>query len=115
MEFIPGFKWALPKAFSDAVFGCRFEEGDMLYQTSSAYKTDWSKKELDYFIQVAFPSRGGSKTTGEAAVFEKNWNSEVRLDVYKNHEKISIGQIRTTQGRLYSTLWKGDIDLILSE
>lgn len=115
MEFIPGFKWAVPKAFSDAVFRCRFEEGDMLYQTPSAYETDWSKKELEYFIQVVYPSRGGSKTAGEAAVFEKNWNTEVRLDIYKYHEKISIDQIRTTQGRLYSTLWKDDINIILSE
>lgn len=115
MDFLPGFNWALPKAFSDAVFGCRFEEGDMLYQTPLAYKGNWDKKELEYFIQVMYPARGGSKTAGDAAVFEKNWNSEVRLDIYKNYEKISIGQIRTTQGSLYSTLWKGDLNLILSD
>ncbi len=37
MEFIKGFKWAIPQAFSDSISRCQFEEGDIFYDTSKAY------------------------------------------------------------------------------
>lgn len=117
MEFLPGFTWALPAAFSDAVFLCRFEEGDILYDTPLAYKGEWNnvKNEIQFFLQIRHPTRRYSSASNGNGVFETNWNSEVRLELYKNHKMVTVGQIHTTQGRLYSALWKGDIDLILNK
>ncbi len=117
MDFISGFKWALPQAFSDAVYLCCFEEGDILYDTKKAYDSEWSevKNDIEYFLQVRHPARGYSTTANSNGVFEANWNSEVRIELYKNHKMVSIGQIHTTQGKLYSALWKGDLNIILNE
>lgn len=117
MDFLPGFTWALPTAFSDAVFLCSFEEGDILYDTPLAYEGEWNnvKNEIQYFLQIRHPARGYSSASNGNGVFEANWNSEVRLELYKNHKMVSVGQIHTTQGKLYSALWKGDIGLILNK
>ena len=34
MELYSGLSWAVPKAFGSALHGCRFEQGDVLYQTA---------------------------------------------------------------------------------
>ncbi|VAX03876.1 hypothetical protein MNBD_GAMMA19-1447 [hydrothermal vent metagenome] len=118
MEFFSGFKWAVPKAFSDAVCLCRFEEGDILYDTVKAYDDEWGKasKFIDHSLQVKFPARvsGGASEKG-GGIFSGNWSSEVRIDLYKNLEKVGVGQIHTTQGRLYTALWKGDITILEKE
>lgn len=62
------------------------------------------------------PARvSGGATEKGAGVFGSNWGSEVRIDLYKNLEKIGVGQIHTTQGRLYTALWKGDITVLEKE
>lgn len=115
MEFFSGFKWAVPKAFSDAVSLCRFEEGDILYETEKAYDDDWEKasKFIEHSLQIKFPARvKGRVAENGGGVFGSNWNSEVRIDLYKRLEKVGVGQIHTTQGRLYSALWKGDLAIL---
>lgn len=117
MDFFTTFEWAVPHAFADAVSLCRFEEGDVLYDTSIAYEGNWgnSIKQVTHYLQVMFPVRA---TTGDkdkaGGVFEKNWNSELRLDLFKHQEHVGIGQIHTTQGRLYTALWKGDLSVLNS-
>lgn len=115
MEYLPGFKWALPKAFSDAVSMCCFEEGDVLYDAALAYEGKWesSKNNIEYHLQVKYPSRGTSQNASGSSIFKNNWESEVRIELYKNNSKVGVGQVHTTQGRLYSALWKGDINLVL--
>ncbi len=117
MEFFSGFKWAVPKAFSDAVSLCRFEEGDILYDTEQAYDDDWGKasKFIEYSLQVKFPTRVSGGAEKGSGVFNSNWCSEIRIDLYKNHEKVGVGQIQTTQGRLYTALWKGDLAVLEKE
>ena len=118
MEFFSGFKWAVPKAFSDAVALCRFEEGDILYDTEKAYIDNWEKacKFIEHSLQVRYPARvGGGASEKGGGVFSGNWGSEVRIDLYKNQEKVGVGQITTTQGRLYTALWKGDISILKKE
>ena len=115
MEFFSGFKWAVPIAFSETLSLCRFEQGDTLYDTPKAYDDEWGKasQHIEYYIQVQYPDRvTGVATEIEPRVFAKNWNSEVRLDLYKRLEKVGVGQIRTTQGRLYTTLWKGNLSFM---
>ncbi|NCC33060.1 MAG: hypothetical protein EOM24_13760 [Chloroflexia bacterium] len=48
-------------------------------------------------------------------LFESNWRSEVRVVLYDRLSPISVGQIRTTQGRLYTALWKGDLAVLREE
>ena len=115
MGFFANFRWAVPYAFSDAVGFCRFEEGDVLYDTKNAYVEDWGKasNHITHCIQVRYPGRAGAGNRGGGAgVFEKNWNSEVRIELYEHQEKVGVGQLATTQGRLYTTLWKGDLDVL---
>lgn len=115
MEFFSNFSWAVPQAFSDAVALCRFEEGDVLYDTRRAYDGSWSEalKHITYSLQVRYPARATvSEKEKVGGVFEKNWDSEVRIELYKNQEKVSIGQITTTQGRLYTAIWKGDLTVL---
>ena len=118
MEYFTGFKWAVPKAFSDAVSLCRFEEGDILYDTNKAYEGEWERAShyIEHSLQVKFPARvqGGATEKG-SGIFGRNWASEVRLDLYKQLEKVGVGQIQTTQGRLYTALWKGDLAVLEKE
>lgn len=114
MEFFSGFKWAVPVAFSDAVSLCRFEEGDILYDTTKAYD-EWGKasKHIEYSMQVRYPTRvTGGAGASESGVFTSNWKSEVRVELYKHLEKVGVGQIETTQGRVYTALWKGDAAIL---
>lgn len=115
MEFFSNFSWAVPQAFSDAVGFCRFEEGDVLYDTPRAYEGNWGEavKHITFSLQVKYPARatsGGKENAG--GVFEKSWSSTVQLELYKNQEKVGAGQIATTQGRLYTALWKGDLSVL---
>jgi len=115
MEFFTGFKWAVPVAFSDAVSLCRFEEGDLLYDTPRAYDDEWGKanKHIEYSMQVRYPARvTGGTGASDSGVFTSNWKSEVRVELYKHLEKMGVGQIETTQGRLYTALWKGDVTIL---
>jgi len=114
MEFFSNFTWAVPYAFSDAVGLCRFEKGDKLYDTTKAYNGEWSNafKYINYSLYVQYPIRTTfEKKEGTGSVFEKNWNLEVQIDLYKKQKKIGIG-IKTTQGRLYTALWKGDLTIL---
>lgn len=114
-EFITGFNWAVPSAFIDALASCRFEEGDTLYDTQEAYGPDWgiATTKIKNSIQVRFPSRGPTGTNeNENAVFLSNWKSPVQVDLYE-YPKISlVRKYETTQGRLYSMLWRGDLSLL---
>lgn len=118
MEFFSGFSWAVPTAFSDAVALCRFEQGDTLYDTRKAYEESWAeaKKHIHHWLQVRYPSHAKT-VAGESpgGVFENNWSSEVRVDLYKDFKKVGDGQIQTTQGRLYTALWTGNVGVLQME
>ena len=38
MKYLEQFTWPVPKGFSDAVATCKFEQGDLLYNTCRAYE-----------------------------------------------------------------------------
>ena len=114
-EFFDGFAWGIPKAFSDAVAACWFEEGDMLYDTQKAYNGDWGTavKQIHHIIQIREPARGLSTIPKESgSVFKKNWASEVYFELQSLHDNSIPKYIRTTQGRLYSALWHGDLSIV---
>lgn len=113
--FVQGFGWAVPSAFRDALASCRFEEGDTLYDTQDAYGRIWaeSKNLIKHSIQVAFPPRGPRSTNDDDdAVFLSNWLSSVHVNLYKYPEASVVKRYVTTQGRLYSMLWHGDLAVL---
>jgi hypothetical protein len=118
MEFISGFSWAVPTAFADAVALCRFEQGDTLYDTPKAYEENWSEatEHINHWLQVRYTS-GPKTVAGDStgSIFAKNWNSEIRVDLYKKLKNVGEGQIQTTQGRLYTALWTGNVDILQME
>jgi hypothetical protein len=114
-EFFPGFVWAVRKAFREPLASCRFEQGDILYDTRKAYEGTWGDafNYLHFSIQINSPKRGiTTKNKKDAAsVFAYNWGQLVELDLVEYPSK-KTRFITTTQGRLYTTLWKGDISLL---
>jgi hypothetical protein len=111
MEFFERFAWAVPRAFRAALALCRFEAGDLLYDTRKAYAGAWAEglQHLRYSIQVLSPLAGATlrKPGHQDSVFASNWRTTavVRLTEYRAGTN-SI--IHTTQGRIYATLWRGD-------
>jgi len=114
-NFLDGFLWAVPTAFSDPLAACRFEQGDILYDTKKAYEGTWGEAltYITYSIQVKSPLRGiGTKIEKEEeSVFSDNWNTTVEFTI-TDHKKHETKEVATTQGRLYSLLWKGDLRYI---
>ena len=116
--FFSGFKWAVPYAFSEALSSCFFKEGDLLFDTKKVYDDGWEKARNDvgYWLQVRYPPRFiGAITEKESetvdrALFSRNWNSQVRLDLFRRMEM--VGPKETTQGRLFTVLWKGDVGIL---
>lgn len=119
-EYFESFSWALPHAFSDPLALCRFEEGDTFYDTPKGYYSPWSKalQHIKHSIQVTFPPRAVQKKTNEEvdSVFESNWKYPLELDLYKYEDSKfkSKKNIKTTQGALYTFLWKGDFRVLES-
>ncbi|MFH1984725.1 MAG: hypothetical protein ABIL58_23030 [Pseudomonadota bacterium] len=111
MEFFDEFNWAVPTVFSDAIAKCKFEEGDVLYNSQKAY-LDWgrARSEFLFSINVKYPRRTLRVTKGDtASVASSNWNSEVRIELRNFSDDKSAQIIETTQGALFSVLWKGGV------
>lgn len=122
MEYFSQFKWAIPHAFADALSRCQFGEGDVLYPKKTAYQ-DWDAQRIDEMLQVVYPARQVNAAKGELdedsyEVFKRNWNMEVRVQKYScsspKAEAVSKDgdEIVSTQGRLYTAIWKGDLSLL---
>jgi len=114
-DYFDGFSWALPTAFADALALCRFEQGDVLYDTQRAYEGEWASalSHIKYRVEVKFPLRGSGVKSGESedSAFEDNWNSRVVIR-FVDHRASSEREVTTTQGNLYSMLWSGDINAL---
>lgn len=114
-DYFDGFSWALPSAFADALAQCRFEQGDVLYDTKKAYEGEWGAavRHIKHRVEVTFPLRGGAVRSSESedSAFEDNWNSQVVVRLV-DHRASSEREVTTTQGNLYSLLWKGDVAVL---
>ncbi len=119
-KYYDSFSWAVPMAFSDPLALCRFEEGDTFYNTPKAYLSPWSEalKHIKYGIQVTFPQRAVQKKMNEEqdSIFESNWHYPLELDLleFADNEFKKKKHFKTTQGTLYTFLWKGDFDIFNS-
>ena len=118
MNFFPEFKWAVLHAFSNALAACRFERGDVFYDTQLAYKDTWAEAEkyVNYSIQVKSPMRGSSTEviSNVESTFSTNWASSVVFE-FCDHKANTKRIIETTQGRLYNLLWHGEVNNYLSD
>ncbi len=106
-DFFPGFAWAVPRAFADPLAACRFELGDTLYSDARAYTGKWEDaRRQGRAVQVLEPSRGIGGG-GDDSGFAEAWKQEV---VFELHDFVGdqTRTVGTTQGRLYTLLWKGD-------
>jgi len=114
-DYFDGFAWALPTVFADALAMCRFEQGDVLYDTKRAYEGEWASavRHIRHRIEVTFPLRGGSVKSSESedSAFEDNWNSKVIVRLVDQRAS-SERELTTTQGNLYSLLWKGEVTVL---
>jgi hypothetical protein len=107
-EFFQGFALPVLRHFNAQIGFCRFEQGDVIYNTPKGYeKWDEAQKHLKFIIQVKQPNHGMGMASDEAGVFEENWKSDVVFEVTfpATGEK---KKFTTTQGRLYTFLWRGD-------
>jgi len=114
-EYFGGFSWAVPKAFAEPVAACRFEQGDILYDTKKAYEGTWGEAlpHISYSIQIKYPPRGvATKSTEDAAsVFRRNWQQPVTGDL-RDFKRGSTKEISATEGRLYMLLWTGKFEYL---
>lgn len=115
MDFFPQFKWAVPVAFSDDISACRFEQGDILYDNIKGYE-QWNEalKFLNYSIQIRYPERQGVvvRKISDKSVFKNNWRSEVRFEITDYTNNRTKKYVDTTQGRLFSLLWHGNLEVL---
>jgi len=117
MEFFEEFSWAMPRVFADAIANCKFEEGDIIYDSQSAYQ-EWGRgsESTRCCIKVKFPRRTLRVTKGDKkSVAIANWDSEVIFELKNFVDKNPIQLIKTNQGRLFTLLWKGDLGILNEE
>lgn len=107
---LPGFAWSVPEAFAPAVAAYRFEQGDVLYRDRRGHGALGAPLPQGLTaIQLLHPPRSARSIPSEYDGDRKlaNWQSEVELELVDLERGRSAIQ-RTTQARLFMTLWKGD-------
>jgi len=111
LDFFAGFAWALPAAFADPLEKCRFERGDVFYDDPDATTADWAaaRKVAKRIVQVRLPQQGetAKQDKDAASVFADNWRRSAEIDLIETKD-LSTRAIETTQGRLYTFLWRND-------
>ena len=117
LEFFENFKWAVPRALSSAVAICRFEQGDVLYSEQSGYQA-WPDggRDLRYQLQVLDPPKSARVLASEQAGsrFSTNWASQIEFELTDRLLGHTSGSI-STQGRVFSCLWRGDPEWLSEE
>jgi hypothetical protein len=119
LRFFDGFAWAVPTAFAGALAAFRFEQGDVIHSSRAQYGPDAKPIEGDstaLALQVLAPPRSARSVSSEADGDRRrvSFESEVVLAVVD----LPTGQrreIKTTQGRLLMTLWRGEMTWIEGE
>jgi hypothetical protein len=108
MDFLPGFAFPVPRAFTGAIASGRFEQGDVLYDDSSAY-AEWTAGSARFaWVQVLDPPRTARATALDADGnrFAANWISPVTVE--RGGRARPLEHLRCCQGHLFTSLWRGD-------
>jgi len=96
------------------VTACRFEEGDILYDSQKAYSGEWGEavEHIRHSLQVRSPSRGTTAASNASgSVFGKNWDTEVTFELQDFASDEPAQFVETTQGKLFTALWRGDLSV----
>ena len=101
-----GFSWHVPAAFREAVALCAFQEGDILYECHEMIPDNRQARLLQVLTPARLPNHQGSTAS---AVFRRNWGTDCEVMLYGRGRMGKPTHIRTTQGRLYTALWTGDV------
>jgi hypothetical protein len=104
-RFFDGFAWSVPTNFADALAGCAFTRGDILYDSVAGY-LPWAEatKRMRWSVQVL--SASSTSATRHSGVFESNFIAPISC-VLTNYPIGSSSTVATTQGHLYTLLWRG--------
>jgi hypothetical protein len=104
------------------VQACRFEQGDVLYSDREDYEAGASAEPPRCHIQIFEPTRSTRALSGdsEGRRFHANWDSPVTLEYTDPHPGRAARPseretIETTQGRLFTCLWRGDVGWLTPE
>jgi hypothetical protein len=124
VELIPGFAWSLPKAFAEAVNFANFTRGDIIYDNPIAYELIWREAILRLRISIrvkkATPSivllgdEDLTHSVNESKVFAANWGSPLTLEL-TYYPSLERSYRSSTQGGLYTALWRNSISLLTRE
>ena len=110
LAFFEGFAWSVPTAFSAALAGFRFEQGDVLYRDEAAYEAQADAGASGgAALQILLPKRSARATPADAEGDRRTalWEGEVVLD--RVDLASGASETRTvSQGKLLMTLWTGD-------
>ena len=112
--FLSNFTWAIPTAFSDAVGACQFSRGDTLYSSPIAYR-EWNEEFYELAqglcaIKVLSPE--AKPAPPSPGLFQSNWNAVAEVEVFIPSGQNGAEILSTTQGRIYSLLWRGDSSVL---
>lgn len=113
-EFFHGFAWAMPTAFATSLGHCRFEQGDVFHDSTKGYEQwDTALQHISFTIQVVSPPHSTTKVSENQNAFRHNWKLPV---VYKvlDHKENKTRQATSTQGKLFTFLWRGDWKVLSS-
>lgn len=110
LTFFEGLAWSVPTAFSAALAGFRFEQGDVLYRDETAYEAQAGAGAVGGpALQILLPKRSARATPADAEGDRRTalWEGEVVLE----RVDLASGESETrtvSQGKLLMTLWTGD-------
>lgn len=113
-KFIDGFKWAVPRAFLDALGACQFSRGDTLYSNPIAYQA-WNAefyKEAKGMHCLKVLSPEAKPVSTSVNLFQNHWNDKAEVETYTIGKEDHPTRQRTTQGRIYSLIWRGDLSIL---
>ncbi|MEZ4330811.1 MAG: hypothetical protein R3F35_03620 [Myxococcota bacterium] len=114
---LPGFVWAVTEAFAPAVAAYRFEQGDVIYRDRRGQGPLGTPLPDDLTaIQLLAPPRSARVVPSdfEGDRRQANWQSEVELELVDLARGRSES-FATTQGRLFTALWKDDLSTLQGE
>ena len=112
MEMYSRFSWAVPRAFAAAISACRFELGDVLYSDAACYDDSLSRDpRTGFHIQILDPPRSARAQTGdgESQRFFVNWESPVQFE-WMDYGSGRSESRTSTQGRVFTCLWRGEVE-----
>lgn len=108
--FFEGMGWPLPLAFSAAIAGMRFEQGDVIHRDPKAYRAPGGKlPKGSAAIQVLQPPRSARTTPGDVEGDRRaaNWGSEVTIALVDLARGTSLTRV-VSQGKLATAIFEAD-------